>query len=484
MAKIRGLRMRTTTRSVVVVVLALFATVLLCLTSTIRAAVMLAANALIVPGTSTMDPSKVTGFMPNAVNYYIMPNAPSCSVTCTPVPIKYPASLWPLTGLTSAKWNVSVASGVSSVNSEVINQLAMDPTGPIVVFGFSQGAAVDSQEKSNLAGVTNKGQFSFVLLGNPERPNGGVFERLALLGTVPILDVTFGLPTPTNTGIATTDIAYQYDGVADFPEYPIDVLADLNALEGILNVHQVELAPNSKQMKPLPYGYTQDTLIAAEANPANRQVFGDTTYITIPATNLPLLDPIEKLASATGTSLLVTPIIDLIQPALQVLIEIGYNRTNYGQPSPFGLIPLINPITLATQLVGAIGAGVQNALSNLGNPTPVPLPPYHPADPSTPTPATVTPAIAASVPTGSPTAATLLKSITNVVPATGNTASLPTISQTVTTPKKPNTNAAAPIGNGGLPKLTETVARKPATNRDPLRSDKHQLTPSGSSTTH
>lgn len=451
--------MRTTTRSVVVIVLTLFATVLVGLASTITAAVTLTATALIVPGTGTSEPGKVTDFLANAVKYYTMPNAPSCALICIPVGINYPASLWPLTGLSTAKWNVSVASGVSNVNSEVINQLKSDPTGPIVIFGFSQGAAVASQEKSNLAGLSDAGkaQFTFVLAGNPERPNGGLFERLAALGTVPILDVTFGLPTATNTGIATTDIAYQYDGVADFPEYPVDVLADLNALAGIIYVHQYELAPNGKQMKPLPYGYTPATLIAAEANPANRQVYGDTTYITIPATNLPLLQPVEQLASATGTSLLVTPIVDLIQPALQVLIEAGYNRTNYGQPTPVGLIPLINPVTLATQLVGAVGRGVQDALSNLGNAKPVPLPPYPPADPSTPTPATVTPATQVSAPTIDQTAATPTKPNTNVVAATGNGASSPTISQTAATPTKPKTNVVAATGNGGLAKLTESL---------------------------
>ena len=85
-----------------------------------------------------------------------------------------------------------------------------------------------------------------MLIGNPNRPNGGLFERLALLGTVPILDATFGQPTPTDTGIQTTDIAFQYDGVADFPTYPINLLADLNALAGFAYIHGTYLAPNAK----------------------------------------------------------------------------------------------------------------------------------------------------------------------------------------------------------------------------------------------
>ena len=236
--------------------------------------------------------------------------------------------------------------------------------------------------------------ISFVLIGNPERPNGGVFERLAALGTVPILDATFGIPTPTDTAPAgqtnTTDIAFQYDGVADFPQYPINVLGDLNAIAGFAYVHGDYLLPDgAAPTGTLPYGYTPATLQAAIDNPANQPVYGDTRYVTIPATSLPLLYPLEDLAAATGTSLLVTPFIDLTQPALQVLIETGYNRTNYGQPTPFGLIPPINLVTLTTQLIAAGAAGIDDAVSNIGNPTPVPLPPVWGSSP-TPTPAVTT----------------------------------------------------------------------------------------------
>ncbi len=44
------------------------------------AAPSLAATILVVPGTGTPDPSVVTNFMANAVNYYAKGNAPSCPV--------------------------------------------------------------------------------------------------------------------------------------------------------------------------------------------------------------------------------------------------------------------------------------------------------------------------------------------------------------------------------------------------------------------
>jgi PE-PPE domain len=423
---------RTTIRSLVVAILTLFGSVLVGLASTITSAVTLAATALIVPGTGDPDPGAIGHYEANAIAYYISPTTASCATTCNPVGIPYDAQFAPLGlifpgwgGLNGATWNVSVQSGVTSLNSAVVDQLSTDPTGDIAIFGYSQGAAVASIEKTNLADVTNKSQFAFVLIGNIERPNGGLWERLAALGTVPILNVTTGLPTPTDTGIQTTDIAFQYDGVADFPEYPINILGDLNAIGGFEYIHGDYLNPTTKNPGALPYGYTPATLAAAIANPANQQVVGDTTYITIPATSLPILYPFENLAAATGTLVLVAPIVNLIQPALQVLIETGYNRTNYGQPTPFELIPPINPITLTTQLIAAGQEGVNNAVSNLGTMTIVPLPPF-PDSPSTP--ASTTPVTAPEVSATSTT--TTVKALntstpTNTLGATNSASSKP-----------------------------------------------------------
>jgi hypothetical protein len=286
---------------------------------------------------------------------------------------------------------------VSSLNSTLVNQLSTDPTGDIVIFGYSQGATVASIEKSNLADVANKNQYSFVLIGNPQRPNGGIFERLAFLGTVPILDATFGQPTPTNTGISTTDIAFQYDGVSDFPEYPIDALADLNAIAGFEYIHGTYLTPNSNDPTETPDGYTPAELQAAINDPANRQTYGDTTYITIPTQTLPILQPLIELGTATDTTALVTPIVDLISPALRVLINLGYNpNANPGIPTPFQLIPPINPITLTTSLITAAVQGVQAALGDPGTTSPIPL--TLPA-PTTPNPSTLVAAKATDPPT-------------------------------------------------------------------------------------
>lgn len=378
-------------RSLVIAILTVLGVAAIAIASTVTSAVTLAATALIVPGTGEPNPDAIANLETNAVKYYIVPGttghtAPCPADACSPIGIPYYAQFWPIPipgwgGLSGKKWNVSVGSGVTNLEKELA-ALQTDPSaGDITIFGYSQGASVSSIEKTKLAASLTpeeKTHYSFVFIGNPERPNGGIFERLAFLGTVPILDATFGLPSSTTAGIQTTDIAFQYDGVADFPQYPINLLADLNALAGFAYVHPSYLTPDGAPTSPssteLPDGYTEAELLAAQANPANRVQVGDTLYITIPTRTLPILNPLIALGQATGTSALVTPVVDLISPALRVLIDTGYDpNANPGVPTPFQLIPPINPVKLAGDLATATVQGVQTALANLGgaqSPTP------------------------------------------------------------------------------------------------------------------
>ena len=66
-------------------------------------------------------------------------------------------------------------------------------------------------------------------------PNGGLLARFPGL-TMPSLGFTFYGATPGND-FATNIYTIEYDGFADFPQYPIDFLAHLNALAGIYYVH-------------------------------------------------------------------------------------------------------------------------------------------------------------------------------------------------------------------------------------------------------
>jgi hypothetical protein len=62
----------------------------------------------------------------------------------------------------------------------------------------------------------------------------------------------------------------------------------------------------------------------------------------------------------------------VVEPFFRVLVELGYDRSiPPGEPTPARLIPPINPVKVAADLVDAVGEGVNNALALTGSP---PLP--------------------------------------------------------------------------------------------------------------
>ncbi|HTY26976.1 MAG TPA: PE-PPE domain-containing protein [Mycobacterium sp.] len=240
--------------------------------------------------------------------------------------VAYNAGFWPVSHgyLTDLTWNASVAQGVQNLS-------ARNPSGD-VVFGMSQGAVVASQYKEQHPEGTGN---TFLLVENPARPNGGVLSRFAGL-YIPILNVTFTGATPDN-GDPTIDIARQYDGWADFPTYPLNLLATVNALLGMAFVH----------------GTTQTQLTAADIEAAKAagdgsiyyQTHGNTTYYLIPTKRLPLLMPF--------TGIVPDPILDAVDAPLRALVELGYDRTDYSRPTGAKLLP---PIAEVTQSAGAVAS--------------------------------------------------------------------------------------------------------------------------------
>ncbi len=62
-------------------------------------------------------------------------------------------------------------------------------------------------------------------------------------------------------------------------------------------------------------------------------------------------------------------LIDVVEPFFRVLVDLGYDRSiPPWEPTPARLIPTLNPVTVATDLVNAIGEGVNNALAIIGLP--------------------------------------------------------------------------------------------------------------------
>jgi hypothetical protein len=387
---------KATVVAIMTALAALIIAIMQSLTTAVTASLGLTAfQAIVVPGTGTPDPYVPKNYLNNAVNYYVYPggdcgaaNPTNCPATVTGV--KYYATFWPIPlpgwgGLSGQKWNVSVGQGVEHLGDAYTE--AKKSGEPIVIFGYSQGATVATNFKRENANDPYNPKTDYFFIGDPQRPSGGFFERFAFLGNVPILDAQFGDPAPTDTCVddsgklrtCATDLALQYDGVADFPQWLANPLAVANAVAGFAYIHGTYLAPDADDPSTeTPYGYTPEEIqgYITEAqkpggcdvgNPNHCQhVEGsDTIYITLPARTLPLYQPVLDLGSATGTSALVIPLVDLVQPATQTLIETGYDRTDYSKPQPGTLLPpkTFNPIQTAGDLVKDVPLGINNALT-------------------------------------------------------------------------------------------------------------------------
>jgi hypothetical protein len=161
-------------------------------------------------------------------------------------------------------------------------------------------------------------------------------------------------PAPTDTQFDTVVINRQYDGVADFPLYPLNLIADLNALLGFLYVHL----------------YDWDDSLPADPteSPAYQGTHGDTSYYFFETQDLPLFGPLRTLGVPESW-------IDVVEPFFREIVELGYDRSiKPWEPTPARLFPTLNPGKVATDLVNAIGEGINNAAALIGLPPPLSIP--------------------------------------------------------------------------------------------------------------
>ena len=280
----------------------------------------------------------------------------------TGVGVDTPEQFWPVTGLSSMSFNRSIEEGYGILDAQVHDTLATEGLRtPQVVFGYSQSAIITSVEKRTLAAeYANRKEIppvSFVMIGNPYRPNGGFLARMPLVAAV-LTPWTDMASTPTDTHFSTADIARQYDVWADFPAYPLNLLADLNAAMGTWNHWYL---PES-----LPPGFYSDVIDTVSLDPASpdyvpgtaAQVYGDTTYYTIPS-GLPLYYPLRWLGLG--------PLVDVVEPLTKVFVELGYDRTAaYGQVTRARLIPDIRNLANAGEFVTDVRAALEQGGQALG----------------------------------------------------------------------------------------------------------------------
>jgi hypothetical protein len=343
--------------------------------STVSPVVRLSADstALIVCGATCPTPDEF--IVESAMDQFITPTHPGQNIT--PVAVTTPSEFWPVAGLLrlvcvvtgdprifgpggAARpdepwWKLSGLFDLTadqSLNAGVADlEAAMAAHGNehLVIFGDSLGAGTVNVEKKRLAeqypSGTTAPDISFVLIGDPNVPNGGLMSRFSGL-YIPILDVTFNGPESTDTQFHTDVINRQYDGAADFPLYPLNVIADLNALLGFLYVHT----------NPFDVSLPADPT----TSPAYQGTHGDSSYYLFPTQDLPLFAPLRTLGVPES-------LIDVVEPFFRVLVDLGYDRSiRPWEPTPARLIPPLNPGKVIADLVNAIGEGINNASALVG----------------------------------------------------------------------------------------------------------------------
>jgi hypothetical protein len=278
--------------------------------------------------------------------------------TGSPQALDTPEGFYPTTGVNSLTADASEAQGAKILDSAILGQIGggnVDAANPVVVFGYSQSSALSSLTMQQLEnqGVPSD-DVHFVLVGDTAAPNGGLLERFTDL-SVPSFGITFGNPTPDD--LYPTDVyTLEYDGFADFPQYPIDPLSDLNAFAGMIYEHltYLELDPGQIQ-NAIPLETTGDSL---------------TDYYMIGVQDLPLLDPL-RLIPFVGN-----PLADLLQPDMTVLVNLGYGSITDGWSqgpanvaTPFELFPTdLNWSDVFTALANGVPQGIEAAIADLENP--------------------------------------------------------------------------------------------------------------------
>jgi hypothetical protein len=308
--------------------------------------------ALIMGGTANPTPNP--GYVTSIFNSYIQPN-PLFS-GAIPQGLFTPEQFWPITpSLGNLTFGQSVSQGVSLLNTALVGPTGVLTSGnSALVVGYSQSATIATNEIRALmaAGSPYQGQLSFMLLADPNNPVGGILGRFPGF-YIPFLDVPFNGATPPGSPYPTSIFAIQYDGIANAPQYPLNVVSDLNAVAGYFALHN-----------------TYPTLTAAQvANavqlPTSPGYTGSTQYYEFLTQDLPLLQPIRDIPFVGN------PIADLVQPDLRVLVDLGYGSygpgLNYANvPTPAGLFEVVNPFTTIPDLATGAVQGPEAALVDVG----------------------------------------------------------------------------------------------------------------------
>ena len=288
-------------------------------------------------------PQPDPAYMQEVIDTYVHPTftfsgEPTYNIVGSPVSVFSPETDY-ASGLTQ---------GVTDLDQAISQQLAAGNDN-LVIAGYSMSTSIQTQEMINLAaaGAPDTSGLKFVLAENLNSPDGGIFTRLPGIGGVT-------LPaTPVDTPYTTDIYSIEYSGASDFPQYANNIYADLNAVNGYIDLHPYLLTG-------WPAYFTPDELAGAVQQPTSEA--GNTDYFLIPTQDLPLLNDLRDAPGAPSA------FADLIQPDMRVLVDLGYNWTgdaNVITPAVY-TSPDIDTTAVDSYLVAGADQGMIAYLVDLG----------------------------------------------------------------------------------------------------------------------
>ncbi len=330
-----------------------------------------AAVSLNMGGTSMGDPGQ--GYAVAMTQLYI---DPFFGVTIAPEDqhvVNYPAQIWPVSCTGSSLKNcLTLDASEKQGLTNLAQAISLYPDDTKYILGYSQSTQIQTYIKRTimLDAEMDGGEFEdypdvkMSLVANINKPNGGILERFSWAWPTPTVLQPLGItaygPTPTNTpadpdnpgnyAIDTVNFSFVYDGFADFPVNPLNLLAVANAVLGIVYLHNT---------------YPAQTGIS----PDNPRVFyqgsyQDSAYYMITNELMPLLRPLQQIGVPK-------PLLLFLNAPLQVLIETAYDRyTSPGEPTPLRLT-LPNPITVTKNFITSLAVGFDDAAASLGHGRPL-----------------------------------------------------------------------------------------------------------------
>jgi len=289
---------------------------------------LLADEGWIMSGTGVPDPT-VGSYISQILANYLQPSAPLFDGQPTFPGYTFQGLTTPeqfcpfvcIPGQPPLNFGDSLNDGVAALHQSILPQLLGDDN--VTVFGYSQSAVISTIEMNDLianAGAAGYptldqlGNLHFVLIGDPNNVVSGILDRFQFPDDqhVPFVNIPVSLaPTPTET-ISTDIYTGEYDGWANFPRDPTNLLAVINALIGIQTVHPYY---------PL---YSADQMASA----INIGSIGDANFYMIPQ-NLPILQFMFNGGTAGQF------FGDFFSPWARLFINWGYG--NAGDPDVNGL---------------------------------------------------------------------------------------------------------------------------------------------------